>query len=268
MKKLSKTISALMASALIMTTLAGCSSNDPAKDRLDVVKEKGVLRVGTETTYPPMEFTDETGKAIGFDIDMMQYIADQMGVKLEVITTDFAGITEGLAADRFDTIAATMNITEERKKSVLFSEPYIPAVGLSIIVAADNQDIKGFSDLQGKILGIQQGSTTEDWTTRQTGLGEIKKYLKVSEALLDLSAKRVDAVVTDNVVGAYYMNQEVSSYKMLDELTEAGPVAIAMPMTSTKLKAEVDRILAEMVTNGKMAELSQKWFGMDIFKQK
>lgn len=256
-----------MASALILTAVTGCSNGEVDKDRLDVVKEKGVLRVGTETTYPPMEFTDDAGKPIGFDIDMMQYIADEMGLELEIITTDFAGITEGLAANRFDTIAATMNITEERKKSVLFSEPYIPAVGLSIILSTDNQDIKGFADLNGKILGIQQGSTTEDWTTTQTGLGEVKKYLKVSEALLDLSAKRVDAVVTDNVVGAYYMNQDASNYVMLDELTEAGPVAIAMPMNSPKLKAEVDRILADMVASGKMAELSQKWFGMDIFKQ-
>lgn len=246
-------------------TTAQTTGQTAATDRLDAVKSKGVLRVGTETTYPPMEFTDDTGKPTGFDIDMMQYIAERMGVTLQVITTDFAGITEGLSADRFDTIAATMNVTEDRKKRVLFSEPYIAAVGLSIIVTPGS-DIKDFAGLSGKKLGIQQGSTTEDWTTTRSDLGEIKKYLKVADALMDLSAGRVDAVVTDNVVGAYYMKQNAANYVMLEELMEAGPVAIAIPMNSPKLKAEVDKILAEMKTNGKMAELSQKWFGMNIFE--
>lgn len=264
MNKVMKKISVLMTAVLLTAGLAACTPAGPV-DRLDTVKKNGVLRVGTETTYPPMEFTDDTGKAIGFDIDMMQYIADKLGVKLQIITTDFAGITEGLAANRFDTIAATMNITEQRKQSVLFSEPYIPAVGLSIIVRPGS-DIKGFADLTGKTLGIQQGSTTESWAEGKKELGEIKKYLKVAEALLDLSAGRVDAVVTDNVVGAYYMKLDAANYVMLDELAEAGPVGIAIPKDSPKLKEEIDKILKDMVTTGKMAELSQTWFGMDIFK--
>lgn len=266
MKKIKKVFSAVLASTMILAAMAGCSA-PAAGDRLDAVKTAGTLRVGTETTYPPMEFTDDTGKAIGFDIDMMQHIADKMGLELEIITTDFAGITEGLSANRFDTIAATMNVTEDRKKKVLFSEPYIPAVGLSIITTPGNQEIKNFADLAGKTLGIQQGSTSEDWTTTRTDLGEVKKYLKVAEALLDLSAGRVDAVVTDNVVGAYYMKQDAANYVMLEELMEAGPVAIAMPLDSPQLKAEIDKVLAEMVTDGTMAALSEKWFGMDIFKQ-
>lgn len=264
MKNVIRKIAVLMTAVLLTAGLAACTPAGPV-DRLETIKKTGVMRVGTETTYPPMEFTDDTGKAIGFDIDMMQYIADKLGVKLQVITTDFAGITEGLAANRFDTIAATMNITEQRKQSVLFSEPYIPAVGLSIIVRPGS-DIKGFADLAGKKLGIQQGSTTESWAEGKPELGEIKKYLKVAEALLDLSAGRVDAVVTDNVVGAYYMKLDASNYVMLDELAEAGPVGIAVPKDSPLLKAEIDKILNEMSTNGKMAELSQTWFGMDIFK--
>lgn len=265
MKKVLKTASLIIASTMVLASLSACSPA-AAGDRLDAVKKAGKLRVGTETTYPPMEFTNDKQEIVGFDMDMMRHIAEKMGVTLEIVTTEFAGITEGLAANRFDTIAATMNITEARKKSVLFSEPYIPAVGLSIIVSPDNQDIKGFADLAGKKLGIQQGSTTEDWTATRTDLGGVQKYKLVAEALLDLSAGRVDAVVTDNVVGAYYMKTDATNYVMLDELMEAGPVGIAIPLDSPKLKAEIDKILAEMVTDGTMAQLSEKWFGMDIFK--
>lgn len=281
MKK--RLLSILTSSLLALSLLAGCSGGAAATtaagtggtgtttaasgtDRLDAVKKAGVLRVGTEATYPPMEFADESGKAVGFDIDMMQYVADKLGVKLELVMGDFAGLIQGLSVNRFDTIVATMNITEERKKNVLFSEPYIPAVGLSIIISTKTTDIKGFSDLSGKKLGIQLGSTTESWAATQSDLGEVKKYPRVAEALLDLSAGRIDAVVTDNVVGAYYMKQEASSYVMLDELKEAGPVGIAIPLDSPKLKEEIDKILAEMKSSGKMTELSEKWFGMDIYK--
>lgn len=248
------------------TTSASSGTRAAGTDQLDAVRQAGVLRVGTEATYPPMEFADETGKAVGFDIDMMQYIADKLGVKLELVMGDFAGLIQGLSVNRYDTIVATMNITEERKKNVLFSEPYIPAVGLSIIISTKTTDIKGFSDLAGKKLGIQLGSTTDSWAATQTNLGEVKKYPRVAEALLDLSAGRIDAVVTDNVVGAYYMKKEASSYIMLEELKEAGPIGIAIPLDSPKLKEEIDKILAEMKSSGKMAELSQKWFGMDIYK--
>lgn len=281
MKK--RLLSILTSSLLALSLLAGCSGGAAATtaagtggigttsaasgtDRLDAVKKAGVLRVGTEATYPPMEFADESGKAVGFDIDMMQYIADKLGVKLELVMGDFAGLIQGLSVNRFDTIVATMNITEERKKNVLFSEPYIPAVGLSIIISTKTTDIKGFSDLAGKKLGIQLGTTTETWVATQPNLGEVKKYPRVAEALLDLSAGRIDAVVTDNVVGAYYMKQEASSYVMLDELQKAGPVGIAIPLDSPKLKEEIDKILAEMKSSGKMTELSEKWFGMDIYK--
>ncbi len=259
MKKLSVLITAVM-----MTTALAACTDKAAGDRLDVVKEKGVLRMGTEPTYPPMEFTDDNGKIIGFDADLMAHIASEMGLTLEVITTEFSGITEGLAADRFDAIAATMNITEERKEKVLFSEPYIDAVGLSIIVKPGS-DINDFAGLTGKKIGIQQGTTSEDWTGTRDDLGDVTKYPRVTDALMDLSADRVDAVISDNVVAAYYMQEEGGNYLMLDELMEAGPVGIALPKDSPKLQAEVNKILADMMENGKMAELSEKWFGMNIY---
>lgn len=264
MRKAFKKITVLLTAVMMTTMLAACS-NTVEGDRLDYVKEQGVLRVGTETTYPPMEFIDEDGNPVGFDIDMMRHIATEMGVEMEVVSTDFAGITEGLSANRFDAIAATLNVTEDRKKSVLFTEPYIDAVGLSIIVTPES-DIKSFADLAGKHIGVQQGSTADDWTSSQENLGEVTKYLRVADALMDLSAGRLDAIVTDNVVGAYYMKADAENYVMVDDLMEAGPVAIAVPMDSPKLKAEIDRILAEMMEDGTMAELSIKWFGFNIYE--
>lgn len=266
MNKFVKKVLAVATLSVMALGISACEKKaDPNADRLELVQSSKVLRLGTETTYPPMEFTDEQGNKIGFDIDMVTYIAEKLGAKLEIITTDFAGITEGLGANRYDVIAATMNITPEREEKVLFSKPYIEAVGLSIIVKNGNTAVTGFDSLSDKVIGIQQGTTSEDYVKDKT-FKEVKKYLKIADGLLDLKAGRVDAVITDNVVGAYYMKADVASYVMLEELYAAGPVGIAIPKNSPKLKAEVDKILDEMMTNGKMAEISIKWFGKDIFK--
>lgn len=256
----------LMVVTMMAVGLSSCSSKpDLSKDRLEAVKSAKVLRLGTEATYPPMEFTDDSGKLVGFDIDMVTEIAKRMGLKIEVISTDFAGITEGLAANRFDVIAATMNITPKREESVLFSKPYIDKVGLSIVVKKGDTKVTGFGDLADKIVAVQQGSTGDEYAALK-GYKNVKKYIKISDGLLDLKAGRVDAVVTDNVVGAYYMLADKESYQMLDAIEEALPVGIAIPKNSPLLKAEVDKYLDEMVKDGTMSQLSQKWFGKDIFK--
>lgn len=265
-KNMKKIIAALTLSIMAVGVTACTPKANPNADRLDKIKSTKVLRLGTEATYPPMEFTDEKGNKIGFDIEMINHIAEKLGAKMEIITTDFAGITEGLSADRFDVIAATMNITPEREKIVLFSKPYIEAVGLSVIVKSGNTDIKSFADLSDKVIGIQQGTTSEDYV-KDKQYKEIKKYIKIADGLLDLKAGRVDAVITDNVVGAYYMKVDAASYVMLDELAEAGPVGIAIPMNSPQLKAEVDKVLDEMMKDGTFTELSMKWFGKDIYKK-
>src|SRR5690606_14687223 len=122
-----------------------------------------------------------------------------------------------------------MNITEERKKIVLFSNPYME-VGQSIIIQPNNTAIKTFDDLKDKVIGVQQGSVSDEYITSRKDSKEIKKYAKVADALQDLSAGRVQAVVTDNVVGAYYMKVDPSKYVMLDALYDAGVIGIAIPM--------------------------------------
>ncbi|PKK40016.1 hypothetical protein ABB02_00810 [Clostridiaceae bacterium JG1575] len=268
MKNMMKKIPALLMALTLVVSAAACSNSAAAgKDRLAQVQETKKLKVGMETTYPPMEFTDEKGSTIGFDVDLMAAIAQKLGVQMDVVPTDFAGITEGLAANRFDVIASGMNITEKRKESVLFSDPYIDAVGLSLILRPEEKDVKKFSDLAGKKIGLQQGSTADEWARSQSNLGEVKEYLSISEALLDLSAGRIQAVVTDNVVGAYYIKKDPKNYQMPKELLEAGPLGIAIPKDAPELKAQIDAALKTLKAEGTLANLSEKWFGTNIYQK-
>lgn len=255
----------LMGLALFLVMLAGCTPSSKG-ERLDQVKKDRLLRVATETTYPPMEFIDEQGQAIGFDMDVMKEIGKNMGVKVEFVSTNFDGMTTGLLANRYDVIAASMTITEERKKKILFSNPYIDAVGLAVIVKAEDDKTKGFDDLKGKKIGIQQGSTSETYVETRPDLGEVKRYIGITEALSDLAAGRSQAVITDSVVGDYFMKENKSTYKMLPEMVDAAPLGYGLPLNSPALKAEIDKQLKVLKDSGTLSRFSLKWFGRDIYQ--
>lgn len=266
MKIRSKKLLSVILALPLAITIAGCEAKvDPNADSLDNVINNKVLRIATEATYPPMEFIDDKGDVVGFEIDLANEIAKELGVKPEIINADFAGITEGLNSNRYDAILATMNVTEERKQKVLFSVPYIDAVGLSIITQSKETSISSENDILGKTVGIQQGSVAEEYVNGKN-FKEVKKYVRVSDAFSDLKAGRINAIVTDNVVGNYYMSKDAQSFKMLDKLIDAGPVAIAVKKNSTKLATRINEILKKLKDNGTLSTISMKWFGKDIYK--
>lgn len=267
MRNILKKLSAGILVILISMTASACEKKtDPNVDSLVNVKNNNILRIATEATYPPMEFLDIDGNVVGFEIEMAKAIAKKLGVELGIVNTDFSGITEGLKSNRYDVVIATMNITDERKKSVLFSDPYIDEVGLSVITQINNTSINDFPDTDGKVIGIQQGSVAESWAEGKD-FKEVKRYIRIADAFTDLRAGRVEAVVTDNVVGAYYMSKDAKSFRMVDKLFDAGPVGIAMKMNSPELKKELDRILKELKDEGILSAISIKWFGKDIYKK-
>ena len=263
--KLNKIIVLLLSTIFIIFSTACEAKTDPNVDSLVNIKNNKVLRIATEATYPPMEFLDMDGNVVGFEIDMSKAIAERIGVKLEIINTDFAGITEGLKSNRYDVVIATMNITPEREKSVLFSKAYIDEVGLSIVTRSKDTSINDFNNLSDKTIGIQQGSVAESFVEGKS-FKDVKKYVRIADSFTDLKAGRIDAVVSDNVVGAYYMSKDQVNFRMVDKLLDAGPVGIAMKTNSPELKIEIDKILSDMKADGTLSEISLKWFGKDIYK--
>lgn len=246
-------------------TLAGCGGN--ATDKKAAAPKKIVI--GLDDSFPPMGFKDDKNNIVGFDIDMAKEAAKRMGVEVEFKAIDWSSKEAELTSKRIDALWNGMNITEERKKNVLFSDPYMESKQL-IFVLADSP-VKGVNDLAGKVVGVQQSSigdeTVEKDANLKASLKDFKKYPDCTSAFMDLKAGRLDAVVTDEILGRYYMSKEPGKYIAIDKaLGEVGVYGVGFRKDDQALRDKVQAVLNEMKKDGTSAKISQQWFGADIVK--
>lgn len=243
------------------------TTESKADDSLAKVKESGKLVIGLDDAYPPMEFRDEKNNLVGFDIDLANEIAKKLGVKLDTVTTDFNGILLALQSKKFDMIMAGLSITDERKKSIEFSEPYVMG-GQVIAVKSGNDSIKTLADLKGKTIGCQLGTTGQNAAeSNLKDIKELKKYGKITEAFSELSIGRVDAVIMDAQVGGYYISKKPGEFVVLDEMVSEEPMGIGYRKEDKELKDAVQKALNELKDDGTLSKLSVKWFGYDAYKK-
>lgn len=273
MKKLKKVMTIVLSIAFTTVLLAGCGSSSnsqsgqDSQNTLEKVKKAGVLKVGLEDSFPPMEFRDNQNALKGFDIDMANAIAKKMGVKAQFVGTEFNGIVLALKSGKFDVIISGMSITDDRKKQIDFSEPYVQNYQI-IVTRTGNTSIKGSKDLDGKKVGVGLGTTSEEVVKKFKNIKEVKKYDKTTEELQDLLIGRLDAVVVDEPVGKYYISKsdKKDQYTVLNERLSKEPMGIGFKKGDKELEAEVQKAFNELKKDGTMSKISTKWFGEDIYK--
>lgn len=246
-------------------TTASNSNTNSKENSLDRVKKAGKIVVGVDDTYPPMEFKDKENKLVGYDVDMVNELAKKLGVKVEFVPTAWDGIFMALQSKKFDLIQSTVSITDERKKSMIFTQPYIYG-GNAIFVKADNTTINSQDDFKGKIIGCQIGTTAQDVLSKMSGMKEVKKYNGMTEAFLDLKNGRIDAVVSDPQVGDYYIASQKDKFKKIKSLLNQEPIGVAFRKDDTDLRDGYQKAMDELKKDGTLSRLSQKWFGYDIYK--
>ena len=271
MKSILKTFKIILSismSAIILMSF-GCSEKNSAgteDNSLQKIKDAGKLILGLDDTFAPMGFRDESGEIVGFDIDLAKEVASRMGVELEIKPIDWSSSILSLNKGDIDVLWNGVTINESRKAQINFSKPYLNN-RLIIVKPKDRNDINSKEDLAGKVLGVQVGSNDEalqsDAISKEAK--EIRKYDVNVNAFLDLRAKRIDAVIIDEVAAQYYISEEKVDFVVVENspLTEEF-YGIGFRKTDVELLAEVDRILDEMKADGKSAEISQKWFAKDI----
>lgn len=219
------------------------------------------LKVGMNATYKPFEFRDEQNKIVGYDVDMMTAIAEELGMKVEFVDTAWDGIIPALINGKFDVIASGMTITEERKKSVLFSDPYFIS-GQAIAVPMSDDTIKGPADLSGKKIGVQLNTTGDIAATEQVkDAKEIKRYNEIPDAFVALGNKEVQAVVADVPVVLEYQKANPDKVKVLDEYLTEEEFGFAAKQDKKELMDKINGALKTMRENGKYDEIYTKWFG-------
>lgn len=216
------------------------------------------LRIGVDSTYPPMEFKNDQGQVIGFDIDFTKALGNKLGWNIEFVDSAWEGIIPGLQSQRFDAIISSMNITDERSKQVDFI-PYT-SLGQIIVVRPDNTTIKGTADLVGKTVGAQLGTTCEEAARAIPGIKEIKTY-NGADAFQDLAAGRLDAIVVDNVVGQYRQTQAPGAFKTVGDVFAKAPVGIAVRKGDNDLKNTLTKAVADIKADGTYGNISKAWFG-------
>lgn len=225
-----------------------------------------VLRVGIDDTYPPMEYKDDSGKHAGFDIELATAIGEKLGKKVEFVPTAWSAIFSGLESDKYDCIISSLSITDERKKSIAFTRPYI-ANSQVIVVKSDNTSINSENDLKDKIIGVQMGTTSEEACnefTKVTPFKDFKKYEAMTEVLSELKIGRIDAVVTDLVIGKYFVAKDTASYKLVKTALPNEPIGIGCKKSNEDLAKKLDKVLEDMGKDGSLKKISEKWFGDDM----
>ena len=247
----------LLFAAVFMTAaaiLAGCGSQQEQKTAKDT------LVIGMEPTFPPFEFT-EGDTYVGFDIDYSKAIAEKMGKKAEIKSLGFDALIPALQSGQIDMIASGMDATPERKEQVNFTDIYFKG-GYTVVVKKDNMTINGFDDLTGKTVGAQVGTKAVDYAQEHGAV--VKQFDQNTQGWMELEAGTCDAVVIDNAVAMYYLQQGGSKeLKMVGEPIISTGMSLAVSKDDPQLLEKVNNAMAELKSDGTYAELYKKWFGTE-----
>ena len=216
--------------------------------------------VGTEAQFPPFEIVDSRGNVIGFDVDLMNAIAEDQGFKVKYLDQDFAGLIPALQTGNVDIIASGMTITDEREEQVDFSEPYINA-GLALAVLTGNEDIKSVDDLKGKTVAVQTGSTgfMKAEELQKAGIiAEIKDFPHVNEAIEELKIGGADAMINDLPVTEAFIAAQPDVIKIVGEPLNSEAYGFAVRTGNTELLTKINAGLENVKASGKYDELLTK----------
>ncbi len=242
---------------------------DSSKDlSWEDIKKRGYFVVGLDDQFPPMGFrSKEDNSVIGFDIDLAKAVAKAMGVEVQFKPVAWDGIIFSLNKGDIDVIWNGLTITEERKQRMSFSKPYLQ--NRQIIITLKDSKIENKDDMANKIIGIQLGSSSEVALRTEPkvmkSFKDIRKYETNMLAILDLKAKRVDAVVVDEIVGRYYIKKDLDcKYKILDENFGTEAYGIGYRMGDKAFGEKLDEALNTVIKNGTSAKISKEWFDSDI----
>ena len=240
--------------ALCLASVFAASSAAYAKD----------LTVGSNTTFPPFEFVNsQTQEVTGFEMDLIRAMGKKAGYDVKIQNMGFDGIIPALMTGTVDIGASGFSVTEERKKRVLFTDPFYLS-GLTILIANEQKGkINSFADLKGKRIAVQIGTTAAAHVKTIEG-AKVTTFNHAGEAILELANGGVDAVINDKPVTDYILNKQAKLAKevmQLPEMLTADHFAMVVAKDNTALQKEMNDALAALKASGDYDALYTKWFG-------
>ena len=223
-----------------------------------------VLRAGTNPEFAPFEYVGDSGEVEGIDVDIINEIAKDLGVTITMEPMDFDALVPSLVSGKLDIAIAGMTITDERKQSVLFSDPYFNAT--QVVILPENSEIATQDDLKGKRIGVQMGTTGDLLVSEESfGAGEVSRYNKGMDAALDLVNGRLDAVVIDTLPAKQFVASLTGLVVREDILVdvEVESYGIAVQLGQEELIAKINASLARMMEDGTYDAILVKYVADD-----
>jgi cystine transport system substrate-binding protein len=247
---------ALLQAAVILSAHAG--------ENLDAIKSAGVLKIGTEGTYAPFTYHDQSGKLVGFDVEIGEAVAAKLGVKPEFLEGKWDGLIAGLDANRYDVVINQVGITDQRKQKYDFSEPYIASKAV-LIVRADDDSIKAFEDLKGK-KSAQSLTSNFGKLAEQSG-AELVGTDGFDQSIQLVLTGRADATINDSLSFLDFKKHKPdANVKIAAEQANADYSGIIFRKGDAELKAAIDKAIEEIKADGTYQKIADKYFGQDVSK--
>lgn len=257
---MNKKILIIIGVIVIIGVILGFSINEP--------EDENTFILGMDDSFPPMGYRDENNELVGFDIDLANEVCKKMGMKLKIQTISWAAKEQELDSGNIDCIWNGFGYTEDRNNVMTLSKPYVK--DKSMFVVKEGSSYENQDELKGKKIGVQSGSTQEKRLNESSygkELGKIIGYTDYLTALMDLETGNIDAVYMSQISGNYIIEKQDKEFKTFEAIgigEESKGMVIAFKKGNVELKDKVEKALDELKQEGKLKELSEKWFGKDL----
>jgi polar amino acid transport system substrate-binding protein len=247
--------------ALASLVVVGCGGGSSTSEETAAGGGGGgePLTVGSDIPYPPFE-QGRPGHYTGFDVELMEAIAEKIGRKAEFQDTSFETIFRDVAQGKFDAVISAATITPEREKAVDFSNPYY--LSEQAVLVKEGSEIESLEDLEGKTVAVQQGTTGQELAKEKLGGSEIRPYPEGPDAVNALKAGTVEGVVIDAPV-AQNAVEKSGGVEIAEKVPTEEEYGIAVAQGETELLKEINKALKEVQEDGTYKTIYEKWFRLE-----
>ena len=218
-------------------------------------KKNDKLVMATNAEFPPYEY-HEGSEIVGIDVEIARAIATEMGKEFTVEDMSFDSIIPAVQSGKASFGAAGMTVTPDRQENVDFSDPY--ATATQVIIVKEGSEVAGPSDLEGKKIGVQQGTTGDLYATDEFGDDAVERYNKGFEAVQALSQEKIDAVIIDGEPAKVFVSEN-EGLKILDEAYTEEEYAIAVKKGNTELLKGINAAIAKLKESGELQKIVDKY---------
>jgi len=250
----------------LIAALAACGPKQPA-NHLDAIKAAGVIKVGTSADYPPFEYIDQAGNMAGFDVELMQELAKKLGVKVEWVDMPFDSLIAAVQEGKIDASIAAFNYTEERDEKIDFTVPYFTNEDAFLVTESFADTITGPEDLAKYTVGVQSGTTQDDWITENlVDTGKLPesnffRYDRADQAALDIKNGRIQVWMAD-LFPAQALADKLGGLKIVYQgMISSGPMNIIIPNGDTALAEALNKAIEQLQKDGFIDQLAVKHIG-------